>query len=181
MKSIYIPKYLQELHGKNASVTSLTLVYANAIIFGILISYFILPVELLFWKSFLLFVIVADIAGGAIANFTTSTRQYYRENKRLQLPFLLLHFLHPVLLFIILSDFLLFSILMGLFTFIALIIIRLLADNHDLNTIAVFLFIIGTTITLLLPSTFEFLKIIPVLFFLKLILGFAVGVFTKRK
>jgi hypothetical protein len=181
MKSIIIPKLLHELHGKQASVLSLVLVYATALFFGCLVSIQIIPLALPAWKSILLFVIVADIAGGAIANFTTSTRQYYRENKRLQLPFLLLHILHPVLLFWVVPQFITVSILMGALTFVSVIIIRLLAHNHELKVISVFLFVVNCAIILLIPCTFDYLKIIPILFFLKLIMGFAVGVFSDKK
>ena len=101
MKYIQIPIYFQELHGEKASVASIILVYTNALFFAVLISYMILPMGLPLWKCVLLFVIVADIAGGAIANFSTSTRLFYRENVRLQVPFLLLHITHPVLLFVL--------------------------------------------------------------------------------
>jgi hypothetical protein len=181
MTLIEIPKYLHELHGKQASVVSLVLVYSSALFFGIFISTIIQPLDLAVWKSILLFIIVADIAGGAIANFTTSTRQYYIENKHLQLPFLLMHIIHPFLLFLLIPNFLSFSIFMGLFILFALIILKILAHYIDLMAIAVFLFVIGITIILQLSCTFEFLKIIPILFFLKLILGFAVGVFSKEK
>jgi hypothetical protein len=181
MKSVIIPKLLQELHGKQASVLSLVLVYSTAFLFGCLVSIQIIPLALPAWKSILLFVIVADIAGGAIANFTTSTRQYYRENKHLQLPFLLMHLLHPVLLFWVVPQFTTVSILMGALTFVSVIIIRLLAHNQELKVISVFLFVVNCTIILLIPCTFDYLKIIPILFFLKLIMGFAVGVFSDKK
>jgi len=180
MKDINIPKFLQELHGKKASATSLLLVYANALLMASLILYLIIPADLSVWKSILLFVLVADIAGGAIANFTFSTRQYYMDNTSLQLPFLSLHIIHPILLFVIFPQLLWFSVFMGLFTYVAVIIVRLLAQNQDLKIIAVLLVIIGSTITLLIPCHFEILKIIPILFFLKLILGFALGVFRKK-
>jgi hypothetical protein len=181
MKTLNIPKLLHELHGKQASVLSLVLVYSTALLFGCVVSFQIIPLALPAWKSILLFVIVADIAGGAIANFTTSTRQYYRENKRLQLPFLLMHLLHPVLLFWVVPQFTTVSILMGALTFVSVIIIRLLAHNQELKVISVFLFVVNCTIILLIPCTFDYLKIIPILFFLKLIMGFAVGVFIDKK
>jgi hypothetical protein len=178
MKSINIPKHLQELHGKRASVVSLVLVYANALIFAIVISYLIQPLDLAVWKSILLFIIVADIAGGAVANFTASTRQYYRENHKLQIPFLLLHIIHPLLLFLLL-DFQPLFIFMGFFTFVSVTIIKLMGHRNYSKISALILFIIGTAITLLIPCSLDYLKIIPVLFYIKLILGFAVGVFSK--
>ena len=180
MKSIHIPKYLQELHGKQASVVSLVLVYTTALFFGFFISTIIQPLDLAVWKSILLFIIVADIAGGAVANFTTSTRQYYRENKQLQIPFLLLHIIHPILLLLLLSDFQLLFVFMGVFTLVSVTIIKLLGHRKYSKIIALILFIFGTTITLLIPCSLDYLKIIPVLFFVKLILGFAGGVFLTK-
>ena len=180
MREINIPKFLQEFHGKKASLISMIFVYVNAIIFAIVVSYFVKSENLNLWKEILLFVIVADIAGGAIANFTTSTRQYYKENPKLQLPFLLLHIIHPVLLYILLPQFISFSIFMGVFTIISIVIIRLIAHLNDLKIISIFLFIIGNAILLLIPCEIQILRIIPILFFLKIILGFAVGVFQKK-
>ena len=180
MQSINIPKYFHELHGKQASIVSLVLVYANAMFFGLFILYRIQPLELPTWKTILLFFIVADIAGGAVANFTTSTRQYYRENSQLQIPFLLMHIIHPVLLLLLLPDFQLLFIFMGLFTFVSVTIIKLLGHRNYSKISAVILFIIGTIIALFLPCSLGYLKIIPVLFFVKLILGYAVGVFSNK-
>jgi hypothetical protein len=179
MQSINIPKYLQELHGKQASVVSLVLVYANALIFAIVISYFIQPLDLTVWKSILLFIIVADIAGGAVANFTYSTRQYYRENHKLQIPFLLMHIIHPLFLFLLLPDFKLLFIFMGVFTFASVTIIKFLGQRNYSKFSALILFIIGTAITLLMPCSLDYLKMILILFYIKLIMGFAVGVFSK--
>ena len=89
MQSIKIPKYLQELHGKRSSLISLVLVYTNALLFALFFLYKIQPLDLAVWKNILLLILVADIAGGAVANFTTSTRKYYKDNKNLQFPFLL--------------------------------------------------------------------------------------------
>ena len=130
MKNIKIPKYLQELHGKQASVVSLVLVYSNALFFAIAISYLIQPLDLAVWKSILLFIIVADIAGGAVANFTTSTREYYRENKQLQVPFLLMHVIHPLLLLFLLRDFQKYFVFMGIFTFVSVTIIKFLGHKN---------------------------------------------------
>ena len=181
MQSINIPKYLQELHGKQASVVSLVLVYTTALFFGFFISTIIQPLDLAVWKSILLFIIVADIAGGAVANFTTSTRQYYRENKQLQIPFLLMHIIHPLLLILLLPDFQLLFIFMGVFTFISVSIIKLLGHRNYSKISVLILFIIGTSITLYISCSLDYIKIIPVLFFIKLIVGFAGGVFFKNK
>lgn len=179
MQSISIPKYLQELHGKQASVVSLVLLYATALFFAIAITNLIQQLDLAIWKSILLFIIVADIAGGAVANFTTSTRQYYRENRQLQVPFLLMHLIHPALLLLLLPDFQLLFIYMWIFTFVTVTIIKLMGQRNYSKKIAIVLSIIGTVVTFLIPCSLDYLKIIPVLFFLKLIMGFAVGVFSK--
>jgi hypothetical protein len=152
-------------------------VYTNALFFGIFISTIIQPLDLAVWKTILLFIIVADIAGGAVANFTTSTRQYYRENRQLQVPFLLIHIIHPLLLLLLLPDFQLLFFFMGVFTFTSITIIKFLGNRNYSKISAVLLFIIGTVLTLLIPCSLDYIKIIPVLFYIKLIVGFAGGVF----
>lgn len=92
MKTVKIPGFLRELHGELALLPELVLVYLMASAAGILTWFTNASLSLI--PRILAALILADVAGGVVANFTPSTRLYYRDRPRLRPVFLALHVLH---------------------------------------------------------------------------------------
>jgi len=126
------------------------------------------------WKSILLFILYADIAGGVISNFSTSTKDYYRTNESLRLPFILLHLIHPALFILIFPDYTDYFIYVGLFTILACLILSRINQIEIQITTALFLFLLGTSFSFCFKIPVNFLFSFAPLFMTKLIIGFSI-------
>lgn len=174
-KRIKVPKYLWELHGEYPDIFTLTGTYLASIISGILAIVFTYNLGLHVWKSILLFVLYADIAGGVISNFSSSTKDYYRTNKSLRLPFILMHLIHPALFILLFPDFADYFIYVGIFTILAcLILVRIKQPEIQLTT-ALFFLLLGTSFSFCFKIPVNFLFSFAPLFMTKLIIGFSVN------
>jgi hypothetical protein len=179
-KQINIPKYFQELHGEKTSLVSLILVYFTSLTISLIITYYAIPADFALWKTILFFITMLDIAGGVIANFTNSTNLYYQEKSNLRIPFICLHIIHPTILYLLFpSDGTLF-IFMGVYTIACCFILHFIHSRELQRLIAVFLLTMGVTLVFIIPSDITILKLLPILFFLKLILGFSVKSLPDR-
>ena len=174
-KRIKVPKYLHELHGEYPDLFTLIGTYLASIISGILVIVFTNNLGLPVWKSILLFVLYADIAGGVISNFSSSTKDYYRTNKSLRLPFILMHLLHPALIILIFPDFADYFIYVGLFTILACLILTRINQIEIQLTTALFLLLLGTLLSFCFKIPVNFLFSFAPLFMTKLIIGFSVN------
>jgi hypothetical protein len=174
-KKIKVPKYLHELHGEYPDIFTLTGTYLASLISGILVIVFTNNLGLPFWKSILLFVLYADIAGGVISNFSSSTKDYYRTNKNLRLPFIFMHLIHPVLFILLFPHFADYFIYVGLFTILACLIVNRIKQIEIQLTTAMFFFLSGTLLSFCFKIPVNFLFSFAPLFMAKLIIGFSVN------
>jgi hypothetical protein len=174
-KKIKVPNYLHELHGEYPDIFTLIGTYLASIISGILVIVFTNNLGLPVWKSILLFVLYADIAGGVISNFSSSTKDYYRTNKSLRLPFILMHLIHPALFILIFPDFADYFIYVGLFTILACLILSRINKIEIQLTTALFLLLLGTSFSFCFKIPVNFLFSFAPLFMTKLIIGFSVN------
>lgn len=174
-KRIKVPKYLHELHGEYPDIFTLIGTYLSCLISGILVIIFTSRLGLPVWKSVLLFVLYADVAGGVISNFSSSTKDYYRNKKSLRLPFILMHLIHPALFILLFPDFPNYFIYVGLFTIPACLIVDRINQIEIQIATALFLFLSGTLFSFCFKIPVNFLFSFAPLFMLKLIIGFSVG------
>jgi hypothetical protein len=172
-KKIKVPKYLYELHGEFPDLFTLTGTYLACVISGTLVIISTYKLGLPVWKSILLFVLYADIAGGVISNFSSSTKDYYRSNKRLTIPFILMHLIHPALFILLFPDFANYFIYVGLFTMLACLILTRIGKIEIQLTTALFLFLTGTLFSFFFKIPVNFLFSFAPLFMTKLIIGFS--------
>ena len=173
-KIIRVPKYLYELHGENPDLFTLIGTYLASLISGILAIIFTYKLGLPVWKSILLFVLYADIAGGVISNFSFSTKDYYRTNKRLQFPFIMMHLLHPASFILLFPDFAHYFIYVGLFTITSCLILTKIINIEIKLTTALLLLLVGILFSFSFKVPTNFLFSFAPLFMTKLIIGFSV-------
>jgi hypothetical protein len=178
-KEINIPKAFQELHGRRTSVFSLILVYVCSLIITLIVSCYAIPKGFPIWKTIVFIFATIDIAGGVIANFTNSTNRYYHDKSNLRIPFISLHVIHPILFMILFPTESTLFIFMGGFTLISCFILNMIRNQENQRLVAVFLVAVGVTIVFAIPCGINFLRVLPILFFLKLILGFSVKHFSN--
>jgi hypothetical protein len=173
-RKVKIPRYLLELHGESPDIFTLAATYVASVISGILVVVFTKNLGLPVWKSILLFLLYADIAGGVISNFSSSTKDYYRTNKRLRLPFILTHLIHPALFILLFPGFTEYFIYVGIFTIIACLILARIEQIEIQLTTALFLLLSGVLFSFCFEVPVNFLYSFAPLFMVKLIVGFSV-------
>jgi hypothetical protein len=178
-KEINIPKSFQEFHGKRTGLFSLILVYISAFSISVITLYYALPKEFPIWKTILFVILIMDIAGGVIANYTNSTNHYYQNKGNLRILFISLHAIHPILFIILFPTESTLFIFMGVYTLSSCFILNMLHVGESQRLMAVFFTVIGVSIIFAIPCDINFLRLLPILFFLKLILGFSVKHFSK--
>jgi hypothetical protein len=176
---INISKYFQELHGEKTSFFSLMLVYFTSVVIASTISYFAIPTDFAIWKRILFFIIIADIAGGAIANFTNSTNQFYQGKRKLRIAFISFHIIHPTLLLMLFPEEQALFIFMGIFTLCGCFTVNFLSDSEIQRLVAIFITLIGMTNLFLIPANINLLRLVPLLFFVKLLIGFSIKHLNK--
>jgi hypothetical protein len=172
MKEINIPNYLQDLHGKRTSIFVLILTYLSGLVSATVITYFIdrqLNVDL--WRQILAFVLLSDISGGIISNYSESTRKHYRENSKKRIVFVFLHLLHPVLFIVIFPKISGIFLFMGIYALSCCLAIHKVTVKEYKRVLSAFLFVIGVLIVFIFDIPIDIIRIIPILFFVKLILA----------
>jgi len=174
MTTIKIPRFLQDLHGKETSLFSLIAIYLMGLIVAFVVDFQMMSVvDLSTWKIIVVFVLAFDIGGGVIANYTDSTRKYYEENKRKHTIFIFLHILHGTFFALIFMDqWVLFSF-MSIYAVLSCLLLASVRNKENNRIFSALLFTIGILIIFLIPCPIEVLRVIPILFFTKLILAFS--------
>lgn len=171
---IDIPKSLRELHGERTRISTLVLVYKAALVCAGVVIWQLLRLEVPPWKAALGGLIFLDIGGGVVANFSASTRRYYREHEKLRIPFLLLHVVHPLALAALFpAELPYFLFAMG-FTIAAGLVVNALRDAELQRNAAALLVVAGCAISFAFPLSLQILYLFAPLFLIKLVLGFAV-------
>lgn len=173
-KKITIPKFLQELHGKQASVFDILLVYTVAILTTAGILYMAWDLPLKIYKAIILAVLVADLSGGIVSNFTEGTNIYYNESPKRRKIFTLLHVIQPTLLvWIFPLDF--FSIIViSSYTLLTLSIVNSLKNYNKQKVLAAFFVVFGILLSFIIGVYQPIVHIMLILFLIKLTLAFAV-------
>lgn len=173
-KNIKIPKLFQELHGEKSKISTVILVYLTGIISGYITIVDLLKFNLEIWKYLLLGIVVVDIAGGVVANLSSSTNSYYKDKKKLRIIFLLVHFIQPLILYFIFPNSMFFFMFLFFYTIISALFINMLKEAEDQQNIASALLTIGAILSVLIKTDYFIINIIGVLYMIKLILGFSV-------
>ena len=150
MKTVKIPKYLQELFGEEITRTELFLILFSSITVSTLLLLFTFDEwgKLAQWRQILLVLLTLDITGGVVANFSVSTNNYYKTRPKARLKFILFH-VQPLLLAFLLSSNYVTSVAVLVYTLMAAIGINYLYRNPTQKVIAATLIFIGITVLLL--------------------------------
>jgi len=174
--AIRIPGPLRLIHGERASLFDILLVYAVGAVFGVLALVFASTrVEALpLWKAALLFVLAADVSGGAMACFSGGTHAYYEGRPGLRWGFIFIHFIEPGLLYLLFDGKLAYWIFLYAFTAASASLVTIIPGPVRQQGAATALVVIGIVVLLPIGLSAPFLAWFGPVYMLKLILGFAV-------
>ena len=173
-KEITIPKALHELHGQKTRISTLGTVYlASFIVAGVAVHQ-ILPGGLPAWKVLLVLILYLDIAGGVVANLSTSTNRFYQEKTQLRVGFILLHCLHPALFISVLPESWPYFVFVGIFTLASALLVNAFRDTEFQQNLAALLVVAGIAVSFTFDVPLAFFYSFAPFFMIKLIIGFAV-------
>jgi hypothetical protein len=173
-KEIIIPKILHELHGEKTRISTLSMVYLAGLIAAGVVVYQVIPSALPIWKVILVGLLFLDIAGGVVANLSTSTNQYYQGKTGLRLGFTLLHILHPALFIVVLPEAWPYFMFVGIFTLASVRLVNAFNDIEFQQNLAALLVVVGIAVSFTFDVPLVIFYSFAPLFMIKLILGFAV-------
>ena len=97
-QTINIPKFLHEVHGKQATLTDVILAHAFAAVITTLTLYWSMAMDMPVIKMIVLGILAYDLSGGVLANFSKGTSIHYAASAKARRNFLLLHILQPTMM-----------------------------------------------------------------------------------
>jgi len=171
-----IPGVLRLIHGDTAPVFDVLLVYAVGVVFGVLALLFATTrvAALPLWKAVILFVLAADVGGGAIACFSPGMSGYYGRRPGLRWAFIFIHVIEPGLLYLLFDGRLGYWLFLYVYTVAAASLVNIIPGRARQEGSAAALVVIGIVILLPLGLSTSFLAWFGPVYMLKLILGFGV-------
>jgi len=173
---VRIPGLLRLVHGETPRLFDVLLVYAVGIAFGVVALVFAYSrVESLpAWKAVVLFLLAADVSGGTVAGFSSSTGAWYASRPGLKLGFIFVHFVEPGLLCLLFDGRLAYWAFLYGFTVAAASLVTVIREPSRQQPAAAALVVIGTVVLLPIGLATPFLAWFGPVYMLKLILGFGV-------
>jgi len=173
---VRVPGLLRAIHGERPDRFDVLLVYAVGFVFGILALVFAYSrVESLpAWKAVILFVLAADVSGGTVAGFSSSTGAWYAARPGVKLAFIFVHFFEPGLLCLLFDGRIAYWAFLYGFTVAAASLVTIIRGKPRQEAAAAALVVIGTVILLPIALATPFLAWFGPVYMLKLILGFGV-------
>lgn len=172
---IHIPKFLHEVFGEAQSVGELLAI----ILFGVgggaalLVIFPEMTTDLPLGRSILAFLLIVDIAGGCIANFTRSTNNHYATRPPARLVFIAIHVHLPVLA-ALLGVGLEAAIVIWVYTIAGALVVNALKGHRLQVLVAGTLLCLGLAFSLLGVEAPKYFLTMAVLFMVKVLYSFAV-------
>jgi hypothetical protein len=173
---VRVPGVLRLVHGERPNLLDVLLVYAVGAVFGILAVVFAYSrVESLpAWKAVVLFLLAADVSGGVVAGFSSSTGAWYAAHPGARRAFIFVHFAEPALLYLLFDGRIAYWAFLYGFTVVAASLVTIIRDRSRQEAAAAALVAVGTVILLPIALATPFLAWFGPIYMLELILGFGV-------
>ncbi|MFN2747404.1 hypothetical protein ACINLE_19680 [Bacillus sp. z60-18] len=176
MKMLRVPAPLHELFGKKIAVSELclTLLFAMGMSSLLLAASYSGWQHFHIWQSLLLAALTIDITGGVIANFSSSTNRYYKENAKARLVFILIH-IQPIVLGWLFAPYMRICFSAWGYTVISALFINALTRHPRQRITGAFFAMSGICLLLLFSNLLpNILTILLSLYIFKVIFAFAV-------
>lgn len=181
---VRIPSFLHDVFGEKQTVGAI----AAILMFGALLTAALwlrfpqLTDHLPLWRSALALLLIFDIFAGSVANFTTSTSNYYAARKSNRIVFIAVH-VHIVMVALLLNTNIGFAVTVWAYTIAGAFVVNALIGKQSQLFVAGLLLCTGFGGMSLLPDAEPYMRITGMLFMLKVMFGFAVdhyGGATKK-
>jgi hypothetical protein len=172
---IKVHRSLRELFGRETSTFDLLAIVIGSVSLAGLTLWFKWNADFSVIKKTVLTILALDIGGGAVANFTTGTTNFYAESLRKRYLFVLFHLIQPSILIWIFPSELTAMLGVSLFTLISSIIVLNTKKQYHQRVVGITLLLLSFILTPLLNYTDSLAQLIMQFFSIKLILAFSVN------
>jgi hypothetical protein len=173
---VKIPGFLRPILGETSTVFDVLLVYLVGAVFGVLALVFAYTrvVSLPLWKAAILFLLAADVSGGAIACFSAGMSAFYENRPDLRWGFIFIHFIEPGLLYLLFDGRLGYWLFLYAYTAAAASLVNIIPGQARQEGSAAALVVIGIVVLLPIGLSTPFLAWFAPVYMVKLVLGFGV-------
>lgn len=180
MKTYQIPSFFHDVFGEYQSAGSLLSIFlfGGGLTAALFIGYPEMTISLPLWRSALAFLLIFDIFAGCIANFTSSTSNFYAARKTNRVIFLAIH-VHILLVALLLQFELAYVIGIWLYTIAGAVIVNALIGKPSQRFVGGLLMCVGLGIMPTLPDLPAYMLVICMLFMVKVLYSFAVDHYSK--
>lgn len=162
MKEYQIPKFLHKIHGMTNTIPEILMPHVVAVIASICTVQLMQDNSLL--HTVLMVIITYDLSGGAVANFSKGTSDYYSNSSRLRNIFLLTHLSQPLVLAYVFSNSRYEIVLFSLFLLVSSVYVNQLKSLRHQTWIGITVVAVSVIFLLgIIPSSEFFNPIHPVL------------------
>lgn len=125
------------------------------------------------WKPILYLIMVLDIVAGAIANFTKSSQEYYKNNTQKRVTFLLMHFIHIGLLILAIGH-LWYCLAVLIYTLIGSFIVNFTNKLKQQEINASVVVCLGVILFYVVFPAPQIIMWLPAILLVKLVFGFSI-------
>lgn len=165
------------LFGNNPQKTDMIFIFLGALC-AFCFSFLFTRGVVSFYLACILSFVYADLVGGIISNFTSSTTKFYTHSRYVQCLFVSVHLIYPALMYWIFPMYGKFFLFVACYMFIAANFCIALPQKYKANS-ALLLFCIGVLCCFYFTLTLLFLYSFSFLLFLKIIGAFSSGSYLK--
>jgi len=144
-----INKLIWFIHGKEVTIKNLLIIHSLSFLLGLLYLYFFIPYKYFsFWQALIFLGVFWETFGGLFANLTLSTKKYWaNQSLAFKELYLSVHFLLPVILYLVLGwDLITCILLLTLTLGIVRLAITLPKPINNILSIAFFIILSGCLI-----------------------------------
>ena len=182
MTTVQVPAFFHELFGKKTTTVELACIVSFALGSTAFISYVSSEYlsELGVFQIGILIVLLLDVSGGVVANFSYWTNNQYRESSKNRLVFIGVH-IQPVLLALVLGDFWIPAIATWIFTIASALLSNSLIQHPAQRVIAATAMATGLAgLIILAPDLPASILLLLVFYLIKVIFSFSVDHYAPR-
>lgn len=173
-RKVRIPKFLHELHGAEARLSTILLSYGAGLAVAAIALFQLRGTDIGSLQKVLVALVLLDVAAGVIANFSSSTNQHYQQAQSPRKGFLLLHALHAGVLAWVFPHYWTYFLFAYLYTLAASLIVNQAQDTEWQQNLAAFFVVCGVGASIFFELNPALLYGFMPLYAVKLILGFSV-------
>ncbi|BFP41704.1 hypothetical protein FGF1_25490 [Flavobacteriaceae bacterium GF1] len=151
-RKVSIPMVLHELHGQQSTLLDLLLTYTIAILTTMAALHLAAHSFDGTYKFVILGILVFDLSGGVVSNFTEGTTKYYSDKPKARSIFIVLHVIQPLVLVWLFPENVMAVAIISTYTLMAMIVVNHIKEHPKQRVCGAFFMAVGLTSSFLVSE-----------------------------